>query len=127
MVPPCLSCPSPAAEHYWLFHSVWHLLLAEGYHSLYQQLEGEHMLEDSESATDEQLAVVDGAGDVVVSSGVQQEGPAPHQHQREQEQGGGWVHSLLQPWERLVRYQRQQQLDGQQWWRRQQPSSKKGL
>ena len=83
------------------------------------------MGEDSESVTDEQLAVAGGAGEEVASSGLQQEGQAPHQ--REQEQGGAWVHSLLQPWERLVRYQRQQQLDAQQWWRRQQPSSKKGL
>lgn len=49
---PCLPCCSPAraalrpaaaAGHYWLFHSVWHILLAEGYHLLYLQLEGLHL------------------------------------------------------------------------------------
>lgn len=36
-------CSALPAGHYWLFHSVWHVLMAEGFHLLYCQLEGLHL------------------------------------------------------------------------------------
>ena len=50
--PPPAPWPSPAlAGHYWLFHSVWHLFMAEAYHLLYHQLEGAHLEgQDSEAS-----------------------------------------------------------------------------
>ncbi len=41
--PSFLSCLALPAGQYWLYHSIWHVLMAEAFHLLYYQLEGLHL------------------------------------------------------------------------------------
>lgn len=95
----------PPAAYYFLFHSIWHLCLAEGYLLLYQQLEGVHLQgscagtasgasqpadsqADSASSEEEEEAS-EGEAEVVVAAAA-----------------GGWAAALLQPARQLLRFQR---------------------
>lgn len=70
------------ADHYWFFHSLWHIFMAEAFHLLYLQLEGAHLLRLGSSSDSEFLA--------------------------SQLSSGSWASAaaLLQPAQRLVRPRR---------------------
>lgn len=74
----CCSPRPSFADYYWLFHSLWHVFMAEAFHLLYLQLEGAHL---------------------------QRQGSSDSDGLASQLSGGSWASAavLLQPAQRLVR------------------------
>ncbi|KAI7839621.1 hypothetical protein COHA_006621 [Chlorella ohadii] len=72
--------PELFPNYYWLFHSLWHVFMAEAFHLLYLQLEGAHLQRQGSSDSD--------------ANGL-----------ASQLSGGSWASAavLLQPAQRLVR------------------------
>ncbi|PRW44398.1 derlin-3 isoform X1 [Chlorella sorokiniana] len=85
--------PELFPSHYWFFHSLWHVFLAEAFHLLYLQLEGAHLLERQGSGSG------DSASEFLAS----------------QLSSGSWASAaaLLQPAQRLVRPRQRRAGQGQ--------------
>lgn len=85
--PPPLPQTALPADHYWFFHSLWHVFMAEAFHLLYLQLEGAHL---------------------------QRQGSSNSEFLASQLSSGSWASAaaLLQPAQRLVRTRRRAQGQG---------------
>lgn len=79
--------PELFPNHYWFFHSLWHVFMAEAFHLLYLQLEGAHL---------------------------QRQGSSNSEFLASQLSSGSWASAaaLLQPAQRLVRTRRRAQGQG---------------